>query len=441
MPTEQLEPVVKEDVPSKDSDKEERPLHTASRREVPRADSHMEGSDEISKDTKPEPTSQNADANGDITPIPVERPTVIAKTPRVTGAWIDTFMDTPAPAPERQTVGKPKTGPESLTKGSPSKRSPRKKQPQEPQESAAPPPETVKPSLPGSALEAIVEEAKAHGNGQQDDDVYGDSTIDSLEDIISPSNKIKDMPDIDDDTLQGLEVPTGIPKTEAERRRQKEILHLHNMNARLRAARTSIRDATRGMKRVEHQVDVNAGEETVRVVYQNCPCAEYGHRNPVLTLLIMSWRWFKSLFYDGKKVRLWGLTWLGLATLLFLSWLFTERWLCDKYCHKLYASSMKGYGVDPYAPEMPYVTLTVLSRPFRPLYQPLLPYWDAIWFPISRYIWGEMDYSNMTWRELQRNKRRYESYYASYFTATATASATARPTWEPEISMDYDEAL
>lgn len=104
---------------------------------------------------------------------------------------------------------------------------------------------------------------------------------------------------------------------------------------------------------------------------------------------------------------------------------------------------MKGYGVDPYAPEIPYVTLSVLSRPLRPLYEPLVPYYEAVWFPISRYIWGEPDYSNMRWGELQRWKRRYNAYYSSLSraaTATVTATAAARPAWE-EVSMDYDEPI
>jgi len=41
---------------------------------------------------------------------------------------------------------------------------------------------------------------------------------------------------------------------------------------------------------------------------------------------------------------------------------------------------MVGYGVDPDAPRIPYVTLTMATRPFKPLYKPL---WTA-----GKMVWG-----------------------------------------------------
>ena len=42
------------------------------------------------------------------------------------------------------------------------------------------------------------------------------------------------------------------------------------------------------------------------------------------------------------------------------------------YCHPTYATHMHGYGVDPNAPRFPYVIPTLLFRPFKPMWQPIL---------------------------------------------------------------------
>ena len=43
----------------------------------------------------------------------------------------------------------------------------------------------------------------------------------------------------------------------------------------------------------------------------------------------------------------------------------------NAYCHPMYAQTMDGFGVDPDAPRLPFVTVTVLSRPFRWLSSPM----------------------------------------------------------------------
>lgn len=49
----------------------------------------------------------------------------------------------------------------------------------------------------------------------------------------------------------------------------------------------------------------------------------------------------------------------------------------EKYCHKLYASSMVGYGVDPDAPRYPFVLPTLLNRHL------LYPFINPLWALLS----------------------------------------------------------
>lgn len=253
----------------------------------------------------------------DATPMPIEPSQLNAKTPRVTGAWVDTIIEEPSKFLSR-----------SPKKSSPRKKSPQKgKTPQQEQqvERAQTAIERTRPTLPGSALEAIVEEARANGRTPRHQDQLGDSTIDSLEELIGPNVSDSENPDVDfdEDTLQGLQLPTNPPRNEAERQRQQELTHLHRMNQRLRAARTSIRDASRGMKRVENRVDqveeiIESGGEKIRVIYRD---SLHGH---ICSPWSTAWASFKRMFYMPESPRRRGLTWFSIFVIALFVWWISE---------------------------------------------------------------------------------------------------------------------
>jgi hypothetical protein len=258
----------------------------------------------------------------DATPLPEDRSILNPKTPVVTGAWIDT----PRPTTVRQRNEPPQSHPMSPENCSPSKQLPQNQpaDPVEPQPSQ-PPPEATRPNLPRSALGALIEEARANGRRRRPSD-FGDSTINSLEELIVPHVEASE---VDEDTLHGLELPTGAPRNEAERQRQQELLQIHRMNENLRAARTSIRDTSRGITRVEHQLEHveerDENGERVRIIRSICPCAVNGGQECTFSV----WKAFKSMFYDErlKRHRRYksGLTWLSIALLSFLTWLVAEN--------------------------------------------------------------------------------------------------------------------
>ncbi|KAG9192288.1 hypothetical protein G6011_11022 [Alternaria panax] len=218
----------------------EKALVSADTPDEPAAPSAVQQEQDKPKEAErlPQPASEaTADAhNADATPMPKERPVLNPKTPVVTGAWVDT--------PGPRTVPRPAVTSRSRSRSPKKGSAPRAGEPSE-----AVTIEPVRPQLPKSALQSLVDEAKSKGRRPSID--YGDSTINSLEDLITPSTESP----MEEDTLQGLQLPTETPRNEAERQRQQELQHLYRMNDRLRAARTSIRDASRGMKRVEDQVD------------------------------------------------------------------------------------------------------------------------------------------------------------------------------------------
>lgn len=324
----------------------------------------------------------------DATPKPAERSTLNPKTPVVTGAWVDTIIGTPSPSILQQN-----------TESSRASTSPRKgaNQEQLSSNSSTTPggdqnitaPEVSKPHLPRSVLGALVEEARASGHRRPTD--YGDSTINSLEELIAPLADSSGSGEPDDDTIP-IDVSTQAPRNEAERRRQEELLHIQNMDRRLRSTRTSLRDTSRGIRRVEEQIErggerttiIQNGRDGDKLIYREykCPCAESGGHQFSL------WKGFKLLFYNEglkPKRRGWGLTWLSIFLLTLLTWFVLENICCEIWGHHAYATSYKGYGVVWGAPEYPYVLPTMAYRAFikpwwRPLYAFIAWIWEATGF-------------------------------------------------------------
>jgi hypothetical protein len=307
-------------------------------------------------EAQPEPLAEAEVEDVDATPMPSNRPKLDPKTPVVTGAWVDT----PGPRTVRKHISIARSRSQSPKKSSPRKsRSPGKSAAptvdEAPESTAV---EVTRPQLPSSALHALVQEAKAHGKEHSAD--YGDSTINSLEDLISSPPE----GEIDEDTLMGLQLPTITPRNDAERQRQLELLHLHRMNDRLRAARTSIRDASRGMKHIEDRVE--HGDDATKPGLRECPCAAAGVHHASL------WRRTKRLFWDanlktersGTRWRmLGGLTLLSLFALVLFTWWISEEVACEMYCHHPYAKfSPYAFSVNPNAPKFPFVIPTLVYR-------------------------------------------------------------------------------
>lgn len=326
----------------------------------------------------------------DVTPAPQEQP-FTAKTPVVTGAWVDTPKPLTDLRPLLQTTdstivrafGTPSGAATLEPKDSPIEDHVRRT--------------FSEPIHPKSALEAVVQEARDHPDSQ-----LGETTIQSLEDIIHPDMDATDttlnvnVGGMAQEILEQLDEDREM--TQAEKDRRQESLAMEAMNKHLRNARTSIKDANRGMRRVEHRVDAIHGEEATASPAQpnankgkppesgaqeqqilltggrratHCPtCGGY---TSIWRALLSE---FRSCFYTwppptaGKKQYLPALTWLGLFCLAWFAWYVVESTLCYNYCHPLYAEKMIDYGVDMDAPRFPFVIPTLFFRPLRPIWKP-----------------------------------------------------------------------
>ncbi|KAH9844797.1 hypothetical protein Tdes44962_MAKER01344 [Teratosphaeria destructans] len=265
------------------------------------------------------------------------------------------------------------------------------------------------PSHGKSALADVLRNMRSEPNA-----LYGDTTMQSLEDIVNPNLEPTD-PELTNDDADAVS-GHGLDEakfTQAEKDRRQERLAIEAMNKHLRAARTSIKDANRGLRRVENKIEgadpgisppVDAPKVAAitsegprapsgRTVCEHCGGTYYGSVWQAL------WIELRSNFYTypgeapatlsasstQKQGQWWHnryihLTTLGLAVLAILVYAVMELWLCDIYCHKRYAQTMVGFGVDPNAPIFPFVIPTLLFRPFRFFWQPVVDWLQwAIW--------------------------------------------------------------
>lgn len=187
------------------------------------------------------------------------------------------------------------------------------------------------PQLPSSALDAIVGRAKAKEQTKSAKDDFGDSTIESLEELLGGGDDTTtNVDEPDEDTLLGLPIPKGTPKNDAERQRQREALVLHKMNARLRATRTSIRDADRGLRRVEHELeridDAEAPKQEVKSHNDHghcgrCGCPANGHYISPWNMMWSACAGLVSYRHRDGRLRP---TRLGWICIVFLLWTISE---------------------------------------------------------------------------------------------------------------------
>ncbi|KAI9850295.1 MAG: hypothetical protein M1838_005937 [Thelocarpon superellum] len=314
-----------------------------------REDARMEKTGHVSVETPTEHIASRGDVAlpKEATPKGPTKP-FLAQTPHLgVGGWVDTPGKTehkPAPAPVMAKTAK--TAPTTTA----SARLTRLKQ------------ELEMDTTVDSLDELIAKEPDATSSmmlGEADD---------KIETLAAPTTQTTHDRDDDTDPLDFRDANGG-PLTQAERAARLEELAHERMNDRLRKLRLSLRDAQTGIAGLERQVEdraaaaaAAAASATTAASVWACPeCgslvaiapAPHSHAWPFRNPLPPTYTW------RGNWPRL---TWFGTVLLLFCLYQLSEFTICELYCHKTYAVSYAGYGVDIYAPRPPFVTYQFLRR-------------------------------------------------------------------------------
>ncbi|KAK5680203.1 hypothetical protein LTS10_007130 [Elasticomyces elasticus] len=368
---------------------------------------HLQSGAPISPPTSPEaedrpvPELRVEAPDVDDTPAPQDGNVREAKTPVVTGAW----LDTPGPGIDVRPLLKSTDSTIVRAFGSPSAIATLEvRNPMDGDERRV----ASEPVHGKSALADVLKEVRdAEGEEvtlEGERFGMGDDTVRSLEGIVTTQRDLDDGGDetatmtLDltaDLTEIGEPSEEGVAMSQQEKDRRQEKLAMEAMNKHLRLARTSIKDANAGLRRVENKMD-NATATTSSTITSTtlsrkpaitgdqqrashehpCPtCGSHGS-GPQSSTFRSLLRDIASAFYSRRTPsRGPRLTYLGLTLLTTLLYLSLESLLCSYLCHPRYAEKMVGYGVNPDAPKFPFVLPTVVARPMKWVWGPI---WEVV---------------------------------------------------------------
>ncbi|KAJ5439855.1 uncharacterized protein N7458_010853 [Penicillium daleae] len=300
------------------------------------------------------------------------------KTPRVTGAWIDT------PMTERVTEL-----PQDLTKdivlpSVPAKEPEAPKQEQKPVNVQLPVKEikpelvaseqpvseaqpakrsrasVIRPKLPKSGLQTVIEDVSS---GKETLDL-GDDTIESLQAIMDDQTELKT--EEEEEAAYEQEV---LRRLELANANGQDSVDIDRLNDKLHSLVRNISEVKKGLNSLEEHVirdaaivsrpssPKKAGKQTLEWdSSENCEkCVHDDGRVYAAIPLPRLWKW-------NPNLRRRQLTNLGWVVFISLSWYIIECLMWDLYAHPLISETCEGYCLQADAPEFPFVTVTMLWR-------------------------------------------------------------------------------
>lgn len=313
-------------------------------------------------------------------PLKLFESKIYDKTPRVTGAWIDT--------PMTQRVAEKVELPEDLTKdiippritkeakevASPTKPTEAKSKAEEPKpaqttekealpeplpgkESRAP---LTRPHLPKSALETVIEDASSGKDLE-----FGDDTIESLQAFMDAG---PGEPKIEEDD-EAYEKAV-LAQLQHSSSKGNNVVDLDSLNGKLNSLMRHIDEVKKGLDGLENHVTrdtaiVSQASSSTKKDPQSShlhtgeSCKDCGTHSDgrVYAALPLPRLWKRSP--RSRRLRP---TKLGWFIIISLSWYIIECLMWDQYSHPEISESCEGYCLQPDAPLYPWVTVTMLWR-------------------------------------------------------------------------------
>ncbi|OOF99835.1 hypothetical protein ASPCADRAFT_203658, partial [Aspergillus carbonarius ITEM 5010] len=189
-------------------------------------------------------------------------------------------------------------------------------------------PPLVKPDLPKSALETVLQDFKSHKDSLD----VGDDTIESLQDIINGQpGELKT--EEEDDAAYEKEI---LKKLELASSGSRDTVDLDRLNEKLKSLAENIQKVKSGLDGLEVQVSRDAnvlaaipsvprGKRSKQHSCENCNGEQDGR---VYALVSLPRLWSRDPV--SRRIRP---TRLGWCSLILLLWFYSESTLCDFYCH------------------------------------------------------------------------------------------------------------
>ncbi|KAJ5094081.1 hypothetical protein N7456_009942 [Penicillium angulare] len=300
------------------------------------------------------------------------------KTPRVTGAWIDTPMTAKvAPIPDDLTndivVPKVVEAPkqqiqppaEVETKSKDLNKRPiptKENSPEEEKPARQSRSSVLRPRLPKSGLETVIEDVNS---GKETLDL-GDDTIESLQAIINDQIDLKT--EEEEEAAYEKEV---LAKLQLARSNGQSSVDMDRLDDKLASLANKINEMKDGLAKLEGNISPDGSatpqskpsaekkpQRTTRPqTSEACEqCALHPHGRVYAAIPL------PQLWIRNPSTRRRQLTKLGWVTFVSLTWYVIECMMEEQYSHPTVAETCDGYCLMPDAPEFPFVTVTMLWR-------------------------------------------------------------------------------
>jgi hypothetical protein len=308
---------------------------------------------------------------------------VYDKTPRVTGAWIDT--------PVTQRVAEKVELPEDLTKDIVLPRATKETKetapptqpidktaskmeepkpvqnaeekhlphPQADKEKTSRPP-LPRPHLPKSALETVIEDASS---GKDID--FGDDTIESLQAIMDGPSEVKAEEQEDDEAYEQA-VLASLEKADSKRT---DGVNFNSLNVKLNSLMKHINEVKRGLDGLEDHVkrDVEISSQPNSPIKATSPthlhtgetCKGCGTNSDGRVYAAVQIPRLLERSPRSQRLRPTKLFWFIVIP---LCWWVIECLMTDQFSHPDISETCEGYCLRPDAPVYPWVTVTMLWR-------------------------------------------------------------------------------
>lgn len=306
------------------------------------------------------------------------------KTPRVTGAWIDTPMTekvapipsdlvkdiVPPPAAPKQTELSIDKSKPSVVNSAPAQAEISKSETNTKMESSKndePNPtkeskptkqsraQVLRPKLPKSGLETVIEDVSS---GKETLDL-GDDTIESLQAIMDDPMGLKT--EEEEEAAYEKEV---LEKLAIARSNGQNSVDLERLNDKLASLAKNINEVKKGLNNLEEHVTREGSRASrpstpIKAAHPTPPSHDIVSQPDGLVYAAIP---LPQLWVRNPITRRSQLTKLGWFTLVSLSWYVIECTMVEQYSHPLMADTCDGYCLQPDAPEFPFVTVTMLWR-------------------------------------------------------------------------------
>lgn len=188
-------------------------------------------------------------------------------------------------------------------------------------------------------------------------------------------------------TKKPLEAPRPAPppqvRVTTEVDEDSDLIHITRMGNRLESLSTNLNDVRAGMENISKMTNKPTDSTNLLLVRMS--------DHEVFEAVIRDiWSRLWTARRDTnswKGFRLGPGFWLLLLLTIPL-YALMETVACMIWCRPVFADGMEGLGIYPDAPELPFVIPTMLLRPLRPVWKPLLEVVE----PVGKWVWEFVAY-------------------------------------------------